>query len=207
MKILYLGLDPTNYLDKGDITHYPIIKIIPRHDFHKAFEDLHKYTHLILTSQSTIAPLLSACSAKKCLFNLQVLSVGKKTTEKAMLHGFTKIKTAKKEYAEGIVEIIDSNNLSNYYFWPHSSLSRPVITEYLKKHALPFKECIAYDTITNIPEGKMPDCSSFDEIVFTSPSTVRSFLDVFGRFPSKAKLSAIGPITRHLLHNFHLHMT
>jgi uroporphyrinogen-III synthase len=42
----------------------------------------------------------------------------------------------------------------------------------------------------------------FDEIVFTSPSTVAAFKEIFGALPRGKKLVAIGPITEEALDLF-----
>jgi uroporphyrinogen-III synthase len=55
-----------------------------------------------------------------------------------------------------------------------------------------------YDTVTQKLEPK-PDLNHVQEIVFTSPSTVLAFLEIFGALPKGKKLIAIGPITQQQL--------
>ena len=101
----------------------------------------------------------------------------------------------KAETAEGIIQELDKQDLENvHFFWPHSALSRPVLSEYftLKNH--PFDEIVLYDTLPQKP-GPLPSEEAFDQIIFTSPSTVDAFLKLFGKFPEGKVLKAIGPVT------------
>ena len=59
--------------------------------------------------------------------------------------------------------------------------------------------CPIYDTRTVQPKV-VPDLTKVDEIVFTSPSTVKAFLDVFSEIPQDKKLTTIGPVTEQALY-------
>ena len=45
------------------------------------------------------------------------------------------------------------------------------------------------------PKIKKQDLGRIDEIVFTSPSTVKNFLKIHGEIPARIKVWAIGPVT------------
>ena len=55
-----------------------------------------------------------------------------------------------------------------------------------------------YDTISQVIQPK-PNLDHVDEIVFTSPSTVKAFIEIFGVLPRGKKCLAIGPITEQAL--------
>ena len=204
---LYLGLDPTHYQGDGEVTHWPIIQIIPRplSDplLQKALKRFAEYTHVIVTSKSTVAILkeylpqagipLAIWAAKS------TLAVGKVTAQHLQACGIPPARVAGEETAEGIIHEIRQLNLKNpHFFWPHSSKARPVIEEFLAAHAIPHTSCILYDPEVHIP-GKPPELSVYDEIIFTSPSTIDAFLELFERFPAHANCVPIGPVTARYL--------
>jgi uroporphyrinogen-III synthase len=41
----------------------------------------------------------------------------------------------------------------------------------------------------------VPNLAAFDEIVFTSPSTIEAFLAIFGALPRDKILTPVGPVT------------
>ena len=61
-----------------------------------------------------------------------------------------------------------------------------------------YKECALYDTVTYLPTPQL-NLVEFDEIIFTSPSTVDAFVEIFRELPSDINLIAIGPITEDYL--------
>lgn len=208
-KILYLGLDPIHYQADGQLTHWPIIQIIPRSltdpAIDNALRHFDQYTHLIMTSKSTVKilqdylPLLG--------IDLQIwaqkttLAVGRSTALYLQACGITSIQVALEETAEGIIHLL--KHLSSWeqahFFWPHSSQARPLIREFLVANHLRHTTCILYDPQPQVPTQALPKLETFDEIVFTSPSTVEAFLAIFGQFPSHACLTPIGPITAQFL--------
>lgn len=206
-RILYLGLDTTYYQAKGEVTHWPMIKIVPRplsdHTLQEALKLFEEYTHVIVTSKSTVGILknylpllgipLESWAAKT------TLAVGHVTAKHLQACGIHSIKIAKEETAEGLIHELQQIDLNHaHFFWPHSSRARPIIKEFFKAHAIKHFSCILYDPQFHIP-GQLPVLEDYDEIVFTSPSTIDAFLEIFGHFPCHCCLTPIGPITaRHL---------
>jgi uroporphyrinogen-III synthase len=174
--ILYLGLNPPK-IPNTHVLHYPMIQIIPREASHPdiilSFSQFSEYTHFIFTSQSSVDIFVRYLS----FFKLQSI-------------------IAKEETAEGVIKELELlNPTDGYFFWPHSSLSRPAMKDYFKKKKWPLQDCILYDTKL-IKYEQNPDLTQVDEIIFTSPSTVDGFLANFGQLPKEKKLTAIGPITQ-----------
>ena len=197
---LYLGLKPPE--DKIHYLHCPIIKTIlhppENSDIQLGFQSIPKYTHIIITSKTAARYFFQHLSHFKFnsqdLLNKTFIAVGKKTADTLTENGIKKILIAEQETSEGIVSTL--HQLQNtYVFWPHSQLSRPIISQFLKKQAIPFQECILYTTITQIPTP-VPNLDHFQEIIFTSPSTVDAFLEIYKALPSDKILTTIGPITR-----------
>lgn len=89
-------------------------------------------------------------------------------------------------------------NLPGYFFLPHSKRARPNLTEFMKKKGIPYFALAIYDTHFQCLQP-IPPLEDFDEIVFTSPSTVEGFIRIFGMLPKDKKLRAIGPLTQQAL--------
>lgn len=196
-KILYVGLDPKYFQGDGHITHLPLIKIVPRpFESFSHVLDLQSYTHLIFTSKTAVRILIDSLNhSLKFIETKEIFVVGKVTAAYLKPFGLKPTLIAKEETAEGLMkEMIPSQHKESHFFWPHSALSRTIIPDFFKQHDLKLTECILYDTQTHYPEQHF-NVHAFDEIVFTSPSTVEAFLEVFGKFPCDVKLTAIGPIT------------
>ena len=81
-----------------------------------------------------------------------------------------------------------------YFFYPRSKNARPNLIEFMRKNNIPFFDLIVYETVFQKLEP-VPDLAQFDEIIFTSPSTVQGFLRIYGALPKDKKLTCIGPVT------------
>lgn len=203
-KVLYVGLNPPTPSKDQELVHLPVIQIIPRDSqelcLKKSLENFSLYTHILITSKNAAKILadylplfgydLSDWRAKK------TISIGQMTSSYLRSLGIIPCITAQEETSEGVIEELPSLSLDqDFIFWPHAAGSRPVIPNALKARQLTFVECVLYDTLPLYPDHK-PSLQEFDEIIFTSPSTVDAFLAIFESFPSHATLKSIGPITR-----------
>ncbi len=183
-KTLYLGLDPSRY--SVEVTHYPIIQIRELSNLQPYFDQLREYDHVIVTSRSVIPIYTKYAEVKR-----PVIAIGRATAALAREMGLFVSHTARLEQAEGVLEIIQE--LKSSFFFPHSAQARPLLPDFLKnKKALAFP---AYETVTT---SKKIDITPYDAFVFTSPSTVKAFVELYGALPKK-ELIPIGPITQRIL--------
>ncbi len=207
--VLYLGTDPSQYLSKlarFTIIHYPVIKIVPRPIDHpkiiEAFSDIDDYSHLIFTSKNAAAVFFDNLSLLpdpipvSRLHLKTVIAIGKVTASYLSACGLPADLVSSEETQEGLVELLSGMDLGDaYLFMPRSSLSRPMLANFFGERQLRFCACDLYDTVSCASEPK-PDLDQVDEIVFTSPSTVRAFVEIFGSLPRANKCVAIGPVTQ-----------
>ena len=205
-RILYLGLDPTFCQREGEIVHWPIIQIVPRPledgDVKRALTCFSSYSHVIITSKSTIPILFDYIQKmrfpKEIWEKKTILAIGKVTAHYLEKRGIHSLHLAQEETAEGMVHLLKSLHLNDkkapHLFWPHSAGARSVISDFLIEQGWRYTSCILYDTLSSLP-GDLPRLDSFDEIVFTSPSTVKAFVEIFETLPSHLQLIPIGPIT------------
>lgn len=208
---LYLGTDPTHFARRSfcRVIHYPVIKILPRSiedpSLRQAYEALPHYTHFIFTSKNAVEVF---CQHREQLhYSLTdlrakaIFAIGEVTAKHLSRHGLSPSRTAVEETLEGMVEMLREIDLSEaYVFMPRSVLSRPILENFFKEQGIRYCACDLYDTVTQPLEPK-PDLSQVDEIIFTSPSTVKAFGEIFGSFPLGKKITAIGPITEKALKN------
>lgn len=206
-KVLYLGLDPQHYKAEGEIIHLPLIQIVPRkvgeEDIQSALSQFDLFTHLILTSKTSIKILVDYLPMFGYDINTwkkkKTIVVGKATGIHLQKEGITPFLVAKEETAEGIINELQLLSLcDSFFFWPHSAQARPVLSSFFQTQQIPLVECHLYETVMRIPE-KLPFLSAIDEIVFTSPSTVQAFLKIFGGLPKDKILTPIGPVTAEAL--------
>lgn len=210
-RILYLGLDPTHYSSKDEVIHWPIIQVVPRPlsepAIHQALCHFEHYSHIIVTSKTTVAILQDYLSQLKigvqAWAQKVILAVGQVTAKHLQACGITPTIVAQEETAEGIIYELQQLSLEQaHVFWPHSARARLLIKEFLKTQGIRHTTCPLYDTIPQVPQT-MPNLEGFDAIIFTSPSTVEAFLQIFGAFPSQVELVAIGPVTARFLYTAH----
>ncbi len=186
---VYLGLTTPQEHPLIKYVHCPIIQIVPRTE---ALSFSPSFTHIIFTSKSAVQ-IYCAQKGPKSLTHKTVICVGEKTAKKLRGYGVEVDAIAQTETAEGVVELLDTFDLSgSKVFWPHSSGSRTVLTDYFSKKGIAFTEEVIYDTIPLEPAG-LP--SEFEELIFTSPSTVDAYLNYFGKLPEDVTLTPIGPVT------------
>lgn len=206
-KALYFGLEVPSEL-RESVVHCPLIEVVPRNvddsDLRDAFAQFEVYTHLLFTSKSAIAifcryaPLLAI--DLKAIKRKKIIAVGTKTASQLHRYQLHADQVAKEETQEGVINLLQECDLSNaHLFWPHSARSRPLLETWMKDQKLAHTSCVFYDTVNRRPDP-LPHLNEFDELVFTSPSTVDAFFEIFGELPPGKRVSCIGPITKkHLL--------
>lgn len=205
-KILYLGLEPPQ--ENPNVVHFPVIQINPRschsHDIKQAFSNILEYTHFIFTSKTAVRIFYQLVKQfeidEKKINQTSIIAVGQSTAQSIKTYGKKNADyIAKQECAEGIIDILKTIKLEQtHFFWPHSSGARNVITNFFIENKIALTECLLYDTIP-IQMTSLPSLESFNEIIFTSPSTVSSFVNLFGKIPKDKKLTCIGPVTQSYL--------
>lgn len=188
--ILYLGLNPSRYLHEQPLLHYPVIRTekIMSERLLQAKKLWPRFTHVIFTSQTAVRYWFE----EKIPFGKSVIAVGRATAIQLEKAGITPL-VAQEETQEGVIALLQMMDLKEaFILWPRSTQARPVLEQYLgDSHFI----LDLYDTHLQRLEP-VPDLNEVDEIVFTSPSTVRGFLAIYGSLPRNKILTGIGPVTR-----------
>ncbi len=198
-RVLYLGTE-----EKKGMVHLPIIEIIPRDfqgfEIQTAMADFPEYTHVILTSKNGARVFCDCMEHYKVkLQGNKVFAVGKATAHALEERGITVDEVAVEETQEGVVHLLAMEDLDDaYVLLPQSSRARSALSSSLILRRVRHQKVSIYDTKKKIPSVK-PDLENFDEIIFTSPSTVEAFSEIFTVIPKGIKLMSIGAITRNFL--------
>jgi uroporphyrinogen-III synthase len=154
-------------------------------------QDVEKCTHWLFTSPNAVRHW---CTLVRPNDSAKYIVVGSSTAAALEKFGIQAM-VAPFPTQEGVIALLDRLDLGSARIgWPRSSRSRPVLADYLTKRGLSFMGIDLYETVSHRLEP-VPDLHLFDEIVFTSPSTVDAFLEIFGEIPSGKKIVTIGPVT------------
>lgn len=192
--ILYLGLSMRHYPRKKMADHYPVIRIVERKDIDQYIHTLHQYTHILFTSQVSVDLFFKRV---KQVFQT-CIAVGPFTSQRLEMYGvkalYPKIFTQ-----EGLIDLLTESSLEGCsFFLPRSSIARRKIDAFLSDQHIPYTVCSLYDIKFQMLEP-IPNLLTYQEIVFTSPSTVESFFQIFKQIPKTVRCTCIGPITQKAL--------
>lgn len=195
LKVLYLGLDPKNWITDKELIHYPVIQThrIDSEELFKALKIWDRFTHVIFTSKRSVKHLLEVRDFD--FSKIKVISIGRGTEAFLKSFGIESL-VAPQATQEGVIELLKSLSLKGaYLFIPKSKRARPKLIEYLKARNACYLSPDLYVTVFQRAEP-FPKLQDFSEIVFTSPSTVEGFLKIYKKLPKEIQLTAIGPITQ-----------
>ena len=183
MKILYLGLRPK----KGTI-HYPVIHTKRCPLFEEVFIHYDLCTHMVFTSRTAVFYWEGPWS-KPCI------AISEETAKELQRKGVKPL-IAPWATQEGVMHLL--SQIKGFFFLPQSQRARKDLQMFLREKKIPHYAFALYETHFQQLEP-VPNLEEFDEIVFTSPSTVEGFLRIFKTFPKGKRFQAIGPITQRAL--------
>jgi len=204
-KILFFGLSPRRYFEDGIIFHLPLIEIKELEDYSEFDNELKKineYDWIIFTSRFGVIHffkrLFHLSYDTRYIANLKIAAIGSSTGNKLKRYGIIPDIIPSKESSIGLIEEFKKIEIKyKKIFLPRSDISDKNLKIELEKMGCYVKSIPCYRNV--IPEN-IPniDFSLFDEIIFTSPSTVRNFKKIFKKLP-KINIRCIGEITEKAL--------
>jgi uroporphyrinogen III methyltransferase/synthase len=194
----------------------PMIRIVPPDDYgplDEACRSVGSFDWIVLSSpnavESFIQRLLATPYDLRALKGVKLCAVGPATAERLSRYGL-KVDLVPAEYrAETLAaSISESGDVAGVRILaPHADIGRDVVAQELRKRGAEVTEVVAYRTIAAEPdvEGE-PDVyrmlleRRLDVVTFTSPSAVRSFVNMLGAEPAADLLrttvvASIGPVT------------
>ena len=196
----------------GEVTEFPTIEICPPKsfaEFDAAIDKLDFYDWVIFTSVNSVAPFLNRLEAKgksvAALSGHRVGAIGAETAkqlERARIHASL---VPERYQAEGILAALSPEEIhGKRVLIPRAAEAREILPATLRKWGAVVDVIVAYRTelpsVDARPLATLLAERKIDVITFTSSSTVRNFVRLFGgrnlgEIVSGSTIACIGPIT------------
>lgn len=167
-------------------------------------DDEKKPKYVVFTSQHSIS------STIECIpelldeqENYIFISIGDTTTEALHNAGIKDVIQVEEDNRFGIIKWFEkekekydeANARYEDIIYPHSSLSPEDIPLALQELGFSIKSFVAYKNV--MPEHpRLVNLNHFKRIVFTSPSTIDNFIELYGKLPEDSEFITRGPITQ-----------
>ena len=167
-------------------------------------DDEKKPKYVVFTSQHSIS------STIECIpelldeqENYIFISIGDTTTEALHNAGIKDVIQVEEDNRFGIIKWFEkekekydeANARYEDIIYPHSSLSPEDIPLALQELGFSVKSFVAYKNV--MPEHpRLVNLNHFKRIVFTSPSTIDNFIELYGKLPENTEFITRGPITQ-----------
>ena len=197
-KILHLGNHPNRYSHLGTIVHRQIIQCVETENDQQAetyFKHPKQYDWIIFTSGNGIQfffkKLYAAGFDARIFANTKFAVIGKASGQRLAEYGIKADLTAATESSKGLLEAfsdIDVNGLS--ILLPQAEVSSTELPDGLSARSANNNKLTVYKTIETEIEDVNLDY--IDHILFTSGSTVRAFVNKFGKVPEHIEPLCLG---------------
>ncbi len=206
--ILYLGTNPQKYQALGQLVHHPMIELIENpltpQQIDQLREDLQKCDLVLLTSRFAVRFFMSLLKKHNLtdLLSMKKIAVIGRDTEQALEQfGYEAKVVADEESSEGFLRELQENFdlRGSRILFPRSALPNPFLIKELRSRGSEVYEYPVYQN--KKPERKELPKGKFDQIIFTSPSTVVNYLRDHGPIPKDWEIVCKGPLTQKCLHD------
>lgn len=211
-RILFTGLSKERFFLKGTHFHLPLIKIEPMDDykeFDNYLKDIKDFDWIVFASRYGVEYFFKRLKAvrldSRTLANIKIAAIGNSTKNRLLDFGILTDLVPKKESSEGLIEALSTKSGSasggkrvdlknKKIFLPRSNISDKGLQKALERLGAEVSTSFAY---RNVMPADLPDLdlNFFNEIMFTSPSTVRNFKKRYKNVPKNVKIRYIGDVT------------
>ncbi len=206
-KVMVTGTDASKYWNLGEVIHTPLIEIAPIEQVEN-FNDAitQSFDYVVFTSMYTarffFRRLYEQGYDARWFINKKVVSIGKTTSAELRQFGIKADLQPSNESSQGIVELFRSYNITNKrVLLPRSDKALGIIPEGLTALGNQLETLVIYSN--RLPKHiEKLDIDKIDIVVFTSPSTVQNFVQVYGYIPSHVELVTRGEQTESELNKY-----
>jgi uroporphyrinogen III methyltransferase/synthase len=180
--------------------HLPLIRIAPVEDtseLTRCAENIKKYDFLLFTSRYGVEHWFRTVPPKS-LGRISVVSIGETTSEALKACGIRRFTQVEKDDSYGVIDWFAHRRKKGAVLIPRSNLALPIIPEGLE--ALGFKVTCVTAYLNLPPESpKRIPLQHIKQVVFTSPSTIDRFVELYGDLPENITYQTRGQVTQHHL--------
>lgn len=177
--------------------HTPLIEICRatnQEALHIAAQQVTSYDYLLFTSRYAVKYWAEHCNMSILPCKPIVVSIGSATTQALLCAGANDVVQVEHDDSYGVVQWF-SNQPRGKVFIPRSNIALPIIPNELQDLGFSVSTIVAYEN--QIPHNVCKvDLSTIERIIFTSPSTVRNFIQIYGSLPTDKQIVARGAITQ-----------
>jgi uroporphyrinogen III methyltransferase/synthase len=200
----------------ADPIEAPMIRIAPPHDYaalDDACDRIDSFDWIVFSSANGVDALLVRLLASprdlRDLKGVRLCAVGTATAERLGRHGLKADLVPHESRAEAVVHALERHGdlRGRRVLLPRADIGREVIGDELRRRGADVLEAVAYRTVkVDLEREGGPDIyrmlleGRIDVVTFTSPSAVRSFVQLLGAEPAadllqKTVVASIGPVT------------
>jgi uroporphyrinogen III methyltransferase/synthase len=199
------GLARTLHLLGAEVVELPAIRIEPRtesEEVRRAVAEIDSYSLVCLTSPNGVRLLFEALRAAgrdaRALAGATVAAIGPGTAAALARDGVDADVVPERFVAEALLEALEGVEVDGRrVLVARAAEARDVLPEGLRKRGAEVDEVPLYETVREEPgPAAIEAAGEADYVTFTSSSTVRNLTEALGgRFPPRARVISIGPVT------------
>ena len=208
-KILYTGTNVSNYAHLGYVIHHPMIEITALEDYTEVDNCVLKikdFDWLVFTSRHAVEYFFNRLFDLKYdtrhLSQIKIASIGHFTSSILKKYGIVPNMQSLKESSIDLAHLFKEQNVkSKNILIPRSNLALNHLPDALEKLDNQITRLTVYQN--RLPKNiKKIDYESFDKVIFSSPSGVNNFIDIYGELPRKPELITKGKETQAAINKY-----
>jgi uroporphyrinogen III methyltransferase / synthase len=168
----------------------------------RAVDEIHTYALICLTSPNGVRLLFDALAAAgrdaRALAQAMVAAIGPGTAAALRERGIVADVVPERSIAEALVEALaDVEVFERPVLVARAAEARDVLPDALRDRGANVDVVALYETVAEEPDpAAIEAAQGADYVTLTSSSTVRNLMAAVGdRFPSRARVVSIGPVT------------
>jgi len=202
--VLVLGNHPQRYKHLGNIVHRRIIDCVAIDDYTEAdamFTQIEQFDWIVFTSVNGAKYLFQRLSKMgkdtRSLAGAKIGAIGKTTAVRLNEYGIIADLIPKNESSTGLLEEFARLDMAGKkVLLPQAEISSRELPEGLAASGAQVTAVPVYKTVEIEPDEV--DFDYIDIVLFTSGSTVRAFVNRFGKLPPNTKALALGIPTQNV---------
>jgi uroporphyrinogen III methyltransferase/synthase len=205
-KVLITGTSDEAFKHYTNRTHTPVIKIQRsknKEQIYTSLKEIHTFDWILFTSRYGVRYFFEAWNELQLdirgLAHVQLATVGKTTTAELSKHHLYPTIESETESATGLLNYFSEIQLTKKrILLPRSDKGLKHLSEALLQMGNEIIDIPVYSNTLNEAVEKV-DLSSFQKIIFSSPSGVEAFTQLYGKIPMGIQLIAKGETTERKL--------